>query len=450
VDSTTAALVEFSQSLRLEDLSSSTQTAAKVRILDTLACAWGGSTAQPVAITKRALLAGSDSGKSHIVGGGTAPAEAAAFINSLMGRYLDFNDYAIRGQGHPSDMTLPLFAAAEEAEVGGRTVLPAIVTAYSVFFALSLGGKLKDNGWDTAFAMSIGTAAGASKIFGLSSAAMAHAMAIAAACGPPLGVRGSGHLSMWKAGAGPQAAKTGVFAALLAREGMTGPDKPFDGRGGVWAKVMSEFDVRDFLPPNEDLLIQHTGIKVLPVALHTAAPIAAAIELRAEIDDPNMIEAIEIESYLQATLGLGSAERWTPKTRESADHSFPFLVAVALLDGEVTLGSFEPPQLTRSDVGRLMPLVSIKEDKEFSARFPKEVCNRLTIRLSNGTVLQRETGFPLGHPENPADRALLDSKIMTLMAPHMSAAAVHELTQRVLVLEEWESASELFRPADSA
>lgn len=449
MDGTTSALAEFAGTLTSAQLTSSCKEAVTLRVIDTLGCAWGGAAAEPVRIAGRALAQDGCADGAHVIGGGVAPAHVAGFVNSFASRYLDFNDYSPRGQGHPSDMILPLLAAAERVNASGETILPAIAAAYQLFLAVSLGGQLKAGGWDTGVAIAIGAAGGTGVLTGLPPERIGDAIAIAAACGPALAARGAGHLSMWKAGAGPHAAHTGVFSGLLALEGMTGPDRPFEGRGGLWEKVTGEFDVTGYLDVAKAFGIERTGIKLLPLELHALAPCAEMFALRDEIGDPAGIESIDVETYLRAKIGIGGADRWDPQTRESADHSYPYLLAVALLDGAVTPESFSHEAIHRQDVRDLMTRISIEENTEFTAHFPDTYDNRLVIKLRDGRVIDRLTGFPEGHPEHPARRESVESKARGLLEPVLGA----ERSDRVIALAsdvgQWKvpPMAELFAPA---
>lgn len=440
MDNTTEKIANYTAGLSFEGLSDQCRSAAKLRVLDTVACAWGAVNAEPVTIAKRALLTeGGAEGNSRVIGGGLASAETAAFVNSLMSRYLDFNDWAYPA-GHPTDMILPLFAVAEEAGADGAAVLPVLVAAFQVYDALSNGGRLSQHGWDVGIALSAATAAGSARLFGLGPEGIGSALAIAVSCGPALSVRAAGsRVSMWKAGSGPQACKTGVFSALLARAGMTGPDAPFEGRNGFFQRVSDEFDVDEFLTRTDPYRIEETVIKLFPAEIHAQAPIAAALDLRKDIEDVQQIEHIDIQVYARAKMTVGGEEKWNPETRETADHSCPYAVSVALLDGVVNSASFDEENLHRPDVRELMSKISIEENAQLTARYPEEFTNEFTVSLRDGSTVRKVIHHPLGHPKNPADPEAIDQKIQALVAGRLTDVQLAELKAATAGLEQLSS-----------
>jgi 2-methylcitrate dehydratase len=197
----------------------------------------------------------------------------------------------------------------------------------------------------------------------------------------------TGSLSMWKGMAGPQGARAGVFAAYLAREGMTGPDGVFEGKYGFWAQLMEgkAFDVpipADFA--NHTFAVQQTMIKSFPTRFNCQVPVFAAQKLRTQVE-PSHIASLKIESIRQAfARWLDVPEVWKPQTRETADHSLPCTVAMALLDGTITPAMMEAERYKDADVLALMSRCTIELPDEFADLAPRTRCCRLTATLTNG------------------------------------------------------------------
>ena len=259
-----------------------------------------------------------------------------------MVRYLDCNDsYFSPGGGHPSDMIPAALALADSLDADGRTVITAIALAYEVFCRIA--DQVPDNQWDQGIFSVIGSACAAGKVLGLDEEQMGHAISLAAVPNVPLRVTRMGELSMWKGCAAAAATRSGIFAAQLAAEGMTGPFEPFEGRKGLWEQAIG-YDVEIEAMGGEDapFRISDTIFKFYPSQIHTQAPIDLAIQLhdRVQIDE---IASIKIQSYQSAVSSASTEpEKWDPQTRETADHSIPFLTAVGLRDGAVTPATFAP------------------------------------------------------------------------------------------------------------
>lgn len=246
MDKVTGKLAEYASSAGYEDLSDGTVHAATQRLIDSLACALGAYDCEPAQIGRR-LAIGQTAGKypGRVLGhGDNLPAESAAFINAAMIRNLDFNDRY--PGGHPSDCLGALLALAGATKLDGKRLLASMIVVYEIFARLSDATLLSRRGWDQGYAIGIATAAGVANLLKLSIEATAHAVGIAATSNLPLRVTRSGELTSWKNVATAYAARNGLFATLLAAEGMSGPGNAFEGRNGLWEKVTGPFDLAPF------------------------------------------------------------------------------------------------------------------------------------------------------------------------------------------------------------
>jgi len=202
---------------------------------------------------------------------------------------------------------------------------------YEVQCRLCDAASLRARGWDHVTYGAISTALLSGKLLGLSAEQLRHALALAAIPNVALRQTRSGELSMWKGCAFANAARNGVFAALLAGEGVTGPWEVFEGEFGFWKQVAGPFA----LPPlagvtGDDWMILQTYIKFWPVEYHAQSAVDAALQLRSKIDI-TQIERIEIASFDAAVDIIGKdPEKYRPRSRETADHSMPYCVAIAL------------------------------------------------------------------------------------------------------------------------
>lgn len=411
MDSLTRQVSSFAASLAFRDLGDQIVVATKQRVVDTLACMLGARDCDAVRIT-RALTEGAIPKRwpGRLVSRTErTTGESAAFSNSLMGRYLDYND---TGPGsHPSDCIGGFLAIAEAAQADGQRLLSAVVVAYETIIRLAFGTKFRQRGWDQGFATAVGTAAGAAHLLGLSVPATASAVAIAAVANLPLRASRAGQLSLWKAAATPFAVKNGVVAALLAAEGMTGPEQPFEGRFGLWEQITGAFELEAF--PTEGgafLLPRWSRLKYWPVEYNAQIAVWAARDLRAQLP-ADQIEKIAINTYHQAWHEIGSEpEKWSPTTRETADHSMPYIFARALTDGAISIRSFEEAAFLDPDVRTLMNRISVRSDESLTALFPAEIPIRIEATSKAGQHVTIELRNPRGHNLNPCDVGDIETK----------------------------------------
>src|SRR4051812_40761338 len=327
-------LASFALSTRFEDLPEAVVVEARRRLLDTFACAAGAlhepapETARRVAATMRGEPGGA------LLGGGRASADWAAFANGGHIRYLDCNDtYLSLEPAHPSDNWAAIMAAGEQAGADGRAWITAAAVAYEVQCRLCDASSIRARGWDHTTYGSLSSALAAARLLGLDHARTVHALGIAGTTGTALRLTRAGELSMWKGCAFAFAARNGVFAALLAQAGMTGPAPLFEGDMGFCQQVSGPLPVAQLGGPAAgDWMLPRTSIKFVPAEYHSQSAIVAAFALRPRIGDPARIRSIEIATFRTAVEIIGQdPEKWHPRTRETADHSLPYCTAVALV-----------------------------------------------------------------------------------------------------------------------
>jgi 2-methylcitrate dehydratase len=401
----------------------------KRTLIDTLGCGIGAFDGQPAVIARRIASRAREDPPARLLGTRQqTSAELAAFANTVLVRYLDCNDtYAARGTGHPSDMIPGVLAVAGPRGADGRAVITAIVIAYEAFCRMADQVSLK--GWDQGMLVAVGAACGAGKILGLDQRAMGHAVSIAITTGIPLGVTRIGELSMWKGCATAAAVRTGVFAAGLAAEGMTGPGAPFEGRDGLWQHLGIEAPKwARFGGGGEPFRITGTSFKAYPSVIHTQGPIGLVLELRRQVTAAQ-IQSVHVATYGDAVRRTATeAEKWDPRTRETADHSIPYLVAAAFQDGAVTPATFEPSRIQDPSLRPLIGKLTVVEEPEFTRRYPAESCTRVEVTTTDGRRVAAETRHPKGHARNP----LTDLEVVGKFRGLASAALRAEGCDRVL------------------
>jgi len=419
-----ARLAKYATDLTFEKLTPEAVHEAKRRVIDSLATAVGAMPAEAYHTAKRCALRVSGTPGASLLGGGRSSPEWAAFVNGLLIRYLDFNDtYLSKEPAHPSDNFAAVFAAGEAAGRGGRDLITAAVLAYEIQCRFCDAASLRKHGVDHVTYGAISSAVAAGKLLGLDAAKLIHAVGIAGVCNVALRQTRSGELSEWKGCAFANAARNGVFAATLAGEGLSGPAPIFEGDLGFFRLVTQQaFDPAPFGAEFGNLdgfMINKTYIKFWPAEYHSQSAIDAALRLRKELGgDVSNVKSIDIETFEASYNIIGKyPEAWTPKTRETADHSLPYCTAAALMDGDVYLPTFDEKRFTDAALLDLTGKVQVHLDDALSTRYPKGIPNRITVTLNDGRKLVQEVEFPRGHAGNPMTDQEVEAKFRLAVEP---------------------------------
>ena len=422
--------------------------AAKARILSTVAVSLAAFDMEPVRIARKLAPSVSAVPVASILGSlaKTTP-EMAAFVNSAMVRCLDMSDsYVMAAVSHPADAFPSILAVAEAEGAGGADLLSAMAVIYEAQCRFVEVVPYNHRGWDQTPVVALGAAVGCGRLMKLDARQMQHAIALAVVPNLALNQTRTGTLSMWKGMAGPQGARAGVFAAYLAREGMTGPEDVFEGKYGLWNQMMGgqRYDLP--LPARLEghtYAVQQTMIKSFPTRFNCQVPVFAAQELRktVAVDD---IVALKIESIRQAfARWLDLPEIWKPETRETADHSLPCTVAMALLDGTITPRMMEQGRFRDRDVLGLMSRCTIELPDEFAELAPETRCCRLTATLKSGEKVVAEYRRSLD--DDVADPGWIQAldKFRTLTGGLLGTDTREELIAAVDGLERLQAVSPL-------
>jgi 2-methylcitrate dehydratase len=431
-------LVAFALSTRFEDLPEAVVVEARRRLIDAFACATGALSEPAPSVARRVAAGVQGKPGAALFGGGRSSADWAAFANGVHIRYLDCNDtYLSLEPAHPSDNWAAVMAAGEQAGADGRAWVAAAAVAYEVQCRLCDAASIRARGWDHTTYGSLSSALAAAKLMGLSDAQAVHALGIAGTTGTALRVTRAGELSMWKGCAFAFAARNGVFAALLAREGMTGPAPLFEGDMGFCQQVSGPITLPKLGGPSAgDWKLPKASIKFWPAEYHSQSAIAAALELRPRIPDPSAIASVEIATFRTAVEIIGKdPEKWRPKSRETADHSLPYCTAVALVDGEISAKQFAPERLADPALLDLVARTTVVEDPQLTPGYPSGTPNRVRVTLRDGTVLESTVVHPPGHDKNPLSDDQLHGKFRTLVEPVLGSRRATEIWERIERLE---------------
>jgi 2-methylcitrate dehydratase len=433
-------LARYANDLRFEELPPQTVHEVKRRFIDSLGCAMGAIAGDPGRIARTLAKTVTSTTPATVIGTRhESSPEWAAFSNGVHFRYLDYNDtYLSLEPAHPSDNIAAVLAVGEPAGLDGRDLITATVLAYEVQCRLCDAYSIRAKGWDHVTYGSFSTSLAAGKLLGLDEEALVHAQGLA--CVPNNAMRQTrvGELSMWKGCAFANASRNGVFAARLAAAGMTGAAPIFEGEMGFWAQVGGPFalDVESFGGAGRPFMIDQTYIKFYPAEYHSQSAIDAALSMRVDVGPVSEIESIVIESFDAAVDIIGGEpEKWRPKSRETADHSLPYCVAVALTDGQVWLEQFEESRFTDETLLELVAKISVERNDELSARYPEGIPNRLIVITKSGARYVNEVTFPRGHAKNPMTDAEVETKFHALADPVLPAEKISEALDRLWNLE---------------
>src|SRR5215813_2853009 len=428
------ALTEFSTTLSYRDLPESIVVAARQRLTDALGCAIGAYDSEPAAIA-RALAAAPASGAlaGRIVGSrDRAAADAAGFANTCMIRNLDFNDTFLPG-GHPSDCSGALFAVAPQIGASGERLIAAAVVAYETFFRLEESAKLRKRGWDQGYAIGVAAAASLANLMGLTRAAARHAIAITAVANVPLRNTRAGQLSMWKGVATAYAVRNAVFGVELARAGMAGPEAPFSGRHGLTELISGPIELLPFGKSAAHFYIPKAKIKYWPVAHAMQSAVWAGIELRRQVA-AHEVASIDVHTSWHAWHESGSEPaKWDPTTKETADHSLPYLLAWTLRHGDLTEEAFLPASYLDPAIRPLMNMIQVRVDDEIEKAMPRTVRMRVNARDRHGKTYEVDIVNPPGHEDNPLSPADLAAKFTRLCERRLGAQ------KTAAALKQWQS-----------
>lgn len=437
MDNLTCQIANFAYELKFAQLPQDVVAAATRFMVDSLACAIAAHDCEPAQMGLR--LARGAAPLKHpgriICHGAMSTAETATFVNTAMIRNLDFNDEY--PGGHPSDCLGAFLAIAESAQADGKQLIESLVIAYELFLRLSDATHLRYKGWDQGFAVGIGVAAGVGHLLNLTREQLAEAIAIIAVANVPMRNTRAGELSLWKGVATAYAARNGMFAALLAGEGMTGADKPFEGKHGLWDLITGPFQLTPLPTEGGPYQAPVTRLKYWPVEYNGQLPVWGALELREKVKWQELRD-IEIGVYTFCYTEIGSEpEKWDPKTRETADHSLPYIFAKVLVDGTISVAAFEESAYRDPSLRPLMSKIRVYLDHQVDAIYPKTISMKIKATGNDGHVTELWPRDPLGHPNKPMGDEDVRKKFLRIVEP------VYGKDKTKTVLERWWKVSEM-------
>ncbi|HYC43983.1 MAG TPA: MmgE/PrpD family protein [Burkholderiales bacterium] len=443
-------LSTYASGLRYEDLPEDVVHQAKRLIVDTVGCALGGYWSEPARIARDIGATVRSSEPVTVIGSGERTSvDLATFANGVMIRFLDFNDgYTSTGEsGHPSDSIAAVLSVSELRRRSGREAIAATVLAYEVFCRICDEADLKPLGFDHVTVGGMASTAAAARLLGLTPREVAQAFNLGIAPNVALYQTRIGHVSMWKGCAYANASRNAVFAAMLAARGMTGPSPVFEGQGGYFKAVTRKpFGLAAMGGAEHPFKIMQCTIKRFPLGLYSQTVVEAALELRPKIGSADDIAEVRIETVSTAIrLMAGDPDKWEPETRETADHSMPYTVAVALVHGAVEEEHFGERFLRDPKIRALTRRVKAKASGEADARMPEAMRCRMEIVMNDGTTHSALVDYHKGHWKNPMSNDEVEAKFRKLAAGVLNAGQTDRLLDALWRLDELADAGDIVR-----
>ena len=438
-------LAAYADGLHYDDIDAATIERVKTHVIDTIGCGIGAFDEKPVGICRDVALAAG--GNATIIGTDrrTTP-DLAAFANGAAFRYFDFNDtYVGRFSVHPSDHIAACLAVAEAERASARDLITAVVIAYEVNCRLVDALDITARGWDPPVMSLPAVALAAGKLMKLSPEQLTQAVNIAVNDHIPMAQTRVQTLSDWKGFADAEAARNAVFAARLARVGLTGPAPIFEGQSGFFKQVSGPGDVNPDTFGRREIpfRIHRCAIKPYPAVIYTQTAIVAAIEVAREVGSLDRIAAIEIATTQRGYQRTGSeAEKWSPKTRETADHSLPYITARAMFDGDITNASFAPELFGDPRILAFMQKIKVSEDPSLTARVGGAP-TRVTAILADGQRISREVDYAPGFAERPMNRSEVERKFRGNVGQRWPRERTDAILQALWELDQTDDLSRL-------
>ena len=443
-------LAAYAAALRYEDLDAATIERVKSHVIDTLGCGIAAFDERPVRVCRD--IAQSVQGGATIIGTTrkTSP-DLAAFVNGAASRYYDLNDtyvgrMASRTASHPSDHIAPCLAVAECEGGRGRDLITAIVLAYEIDCRLVDALDINSRGWDAPVFSLPAVALAAGKLMMLDVGKLTEAVNIAINDHISMGQTRRQVLSDWKGLSDGEASRNAVFAAMLARGGLTGPAPIFEGTLGLFQQVsgVASIDVTKFGGPSNPFRINQCGMKAYPAVIYGQTAIVAATAIADEVtklspDKPAALERITSIEVATSKTGLVQTgtdrEKWAPVTRDTADHSLPYLTARAMFDGGINNESYAQAKLKEPRILAFMQKITVVEDPVLTARSGDAVPTRITAILADGQRFSREVNDLPGFARRPMQRPEVDRKFRGNVAKRWPREKTDAVLRSLWVLE---------------
>jgi 2-methylcitrate dehydratase len=445
----TAAMSEWAAALRFTDLSQDAVYQAKRFLLDSIGCALGGFQQHDVVIALEVLREIAGLGPCTVIGSGEQmDPVSASLANALMIRCMDYNDiYWKQDPSHPSDIFSAAIAACERARSDGRELIVGFVLGHEFeqrFCEAAFPG-IRERGWHHATLTAFVSPIVAGRALKLSAAQIQHAIGISASRHCTLGVVTAGKLTMMKNTVDPMATQSGVLSALLAQKGYTGPEHVIDGKEGLAHCFGPEWKLNVLIDGLGDgWRITQCGMKAFPTEALTHTPISATLAIiKDNILKPEQVAKIHVRTTARGADILSDPSKYDPHTKETADHSLPYVIAAAVAERQVTPVQFTMAKINDPVIRQQLRKVEVVADPEIEKVFPALQRVVVKITTTDGRVFEKQLDYPKGDPRNPLTDREVEEKFEALADPVMSRGAQQKLKDAIWNLEKCGSVRDL-------
>ena len=422
---------------------------AKRYLLDSLGCALGGYQQHDVKIALEVLGEHAGAGNTTVIGSGAkVDPITSSLLNALMVRCMDFNDiYWKQDPSHPSDIIPAALSIGERCNLGGKDLIVGIILGHETEMRMCEAAfpGIRERGWHHATITGFCSPVVAGALLGLDAEKLQHAIGIGACRHATFGAAVAGKLTMMKNTVSPMATQSGVLAALLAEKGYTGPEHIFEGKEGLVHCMGPEWKLEVLTEGlGDSWRILQCGMKAYPTEALTHAPISVVLDLVKEHDlKPDDIEKVHIRSLERAADILSDPSKYDPRTKETADHSLPYVIAAAITDRQVTPAQFKMDRIMDPVLRAQLNKIEVVADEEIEALFPELQRVIVSIRTSDGRELTRQVDYPKGDPRNPLTDQEIEEKFDALCEPALTEQARTRIKKAVYNLENLDFISEL-------
>jgi 2-methylcitrate dehydratase len=445
----TATMSQWAAGLSFEDLSPDAIYQAKRFFLDSVGCALGGYQQHDVVIALEVLDEIAGPGKATVIGTGKQmDPVSASLTNALMIRCMDYNDiYWRQDPSHPSDIFPAAMACCERAGSDGRELIVGLVLGHEFEMRLCEAAfpGIRERGWHHATLTAFVSPIVAARMLHLDWTKMQHAVGISASARVTLGAVTAGKLTMMKNTVDPMATQSGVLAALLAEKGYSGPEHVLDGKEGLTHCFGPEWKL-DLLTDGlgDSWRITQCGMKAFPTEALTHTPISAVLALVKDNDlKPNDVAKVHIRTTARGADILSDPSKYDPHTKETADHSLPYVIAAAIAERQVTPLQFTMEKIMDPTIRAQLNKIVVVADPEIEKVFPALQRVIATIMTTDGREFSKQLDYPKGDPRNPLTDKEVEEKFNALAGPVMTAEARRKSIDAIWSLEKQSNVTEL-------
>ena len=430
------------------DLGAPVVELVKAHFIDSIGCAIGAFNEPPVRVVRDVALQNHGDAATLIGTARRTTMDWASFANGSALRHFDLNDaYAGREVGHPSDNITPCLAVAEAEGRGGQDLILAIALAYEIDCRLLDAVQISVRGWDHPNYSLPAASLASGKLMRLSQPQLTQAVNLALAGHLAVNQTRLEVLSNWKGLADADAGRNALFAAELARGGITGPAPAFEGKAGFFKQVSGPFtlDFDRFGGRGGAFKIADCSIKLYPAQALLQTAIAAAAKIGAAVPNPAKVKSIVVGTTLAGKqYAADSTEKWAPKTSETADHSLPYIVARSMLDGQINSASYTDQALHDPRLLALLGKLTVEEDAGLTRMYPQKIPTRVTVTLDDGRVLTEQVDDLPGFGGRPATRQDIEAKFRRVVAPVWQESQIRAFLDLAWNLDQQDTLAGLF------